>query len=222
MRRSTCRFPATYDTPSDAGTLEPIPKDDLLLVNKLPAWIARAKTGTGAGPAVSFSYFSRGLNLGYLDMEEWTDLTVRAWIETKNATEYQRVLSKDRIGEKGNFVLCFDRTAWEFRVFDEKTDDWRHAAWTSTTINDGRPHHLGAVVDSREKKVSLYIDGELKAQTDWTAATLDDSDKTNLVVGADSRGAGMGHVFHGNIADVRIFHRALSGEEIRALCEQKR
>ena len=212
-------FPGELDdTPSDAGILEPIPKDGLLLVTEHPAWIARAKDGS----AVSFGYFSRGLNLGYLDMEQWTDLTVTAWIETEDTTEYMRVLSKDRIGEKGNFVLCFNRNAWEFRVFDDRIDDWRHAAWASTTINDGRRHHLAAVVDSRGKKITLYVDSALKAQTDWTASALDDSDKTNLVVGADSRGAGIGHVFHGNIDDVRVFYRALSGEEIRALCEQNR
>ena len=209
-------FPGQVDdTPTDAGTLEPIPKDGLLSVNRHPAWSSRSKDGS----PVTFSYFSRGLNLGYLEMEQWTDLTVTAWIETQNTTEYMRVLSKDRIGEKGNFVLCFNRNAWEFRVFDDRIDDWQRAAWTSTTINDGCRHHLAAVVDSRQKKASLYVDGALEAQTDWTAATLDDSDKTNLVVGADSRGAGIGHVFHGNIDDVRVFHRALSAEQISAFCE---
>ena len=203
------------DAPGDAGILEPIPKDGLLLVNQHPAWIARA----GDNSAVSFSYLSRGLNLGYLDMEQWTDLTVTAWIETENRMEYMRVLSKDRIGEKGNFVLCFNRNAWEFRVFDEDINDWRRVTWTSTTINDGRRHHLAAVVDSRSKKISLYVDSALQAQTEWTASTIDDSDKTNLVVGADSRGAGTGHIFHGRIDDVRVLHRALSGEEIGELSE---
>ena len=78
---------------------------------------------------------------------------------------------------------------------------------------------MAAVVDSRGKKASLYVDGALKAQTDWTASTLDDSDKTNLVVGADSRGAGIGHLFHGKIGDVRVFRCALSGKEIIALCK---
>ncbi len=203
------------DAPSDAGILEPIPKDGQLLVDDQPTWIARARDCS----AVSFGHSSRGLNLGYLDMEQWTDLTVTTWIETESTMEYMRVLSKDRIREKGNFVLCFNRKAWEFRVFDDRIDNWRHTAWTSTTINDGRRHHLAAVVDSQEKKASLYVDGALKAQTDWTAPTLDDSDKTNLVVGADSRGAGIGHLFRGKICDVRVFRRALSSKEIIALCK---
>jgi hypothetical protein len=195
---------------NDADPIEPIPKDGRLLVKEQPAWVDRA----GTGSSVAFDNLSRGLNLGYLDMDEWTDLTVTAWIETKNTTRYMRVLSKDRIGEQGNFVLCFDREAWEFRVFDEPIDNWRRAAWDSTVINDGRPHHLGAVVDSREKKVSLYVDGQLKAQSDWTAETLDDSDKTTLAVGTDSRGVGTEHMFHGKIEDVQIFHRALGSKEI--------
>ena len=203
------------DPPGEPDPLDPVPENGELSVSNTAAWNARAEGESG----ILFSPTAGGLNLGYLDMEEWRNLTVSARVETSQGIDHMRVVSKDRVGEKGNFVLSFDRSGcWEFRVFEDTAGDWRRVVWKSSEINDGKPHHLAGVVDSRRKVVLLYIDGRLEAQSAWTASTLDDSDRTSLVVGADS-GTGAGHAFRGTIGHVRIFHRALGEEEIAALCD---
>ena len=84
-------------------------------------------------------------------------------------------------------------------------------------MGNGSWHHLAGVADSDEKKVWLYVDGEQKAEAAWTAATLDDSDKADLVVGADSGEKRFGQGFRGMIHDARLFPRPLKPGEIAAL-----
>lgn len=193
--------------------LEPVPPGGTLEVSDHPRWTERAK----GRAAIEFDRSAAGLALGLLPMDDWTGLTVRARVATTRKGASMRVVSKDRIGQPGNFVLSYDGSAWEFRVFDDKKDAWSRARWESTAINDGRPHHLAGVADSRQGKVLLYADGALRAEGRWTATTLDDSDKTWLAVGTDSREVGGGRVFDGTIAEVRLDRRALSADEIRRM-----
>ena len=86
---------------------------------------------------------------------------------------------------------------------------WRRqqaATWRSNgdSISDGEWHHLSGVVDSKKSKVLLIIDGVVKAESPWTADTLDDSDGCDIVVGADSGEKKFGDPFQGVIYDVRI------------------
>jgi hypothetical protein len=153
-------------------------------------------------------------------MEDWTDLTVSAWINTTEKTTQMRVVSKDRIGTPGNFMLLYRGGAWIMQAWDDQAGQWCAASWRSASINDGCWHSLVGVVDSRQAKVLLYVDGELKAEAPWTARTLDDSDKTDLVVGADSGEEQFGHTFQGMIHDVHLYPRVRSLEQIKALGER--
>ena len=103
------------------------------------------------------------------------------------------------------------------QVWDDQARAWRAATWRNVSVNDGQWHHLAGVVDSRQAKVLLYVDGERKAEAPWTAKTLDDSDKTDLAVGADSGEKQFGHTFQGMIHDVHLYPRALSLEQIKAM-----
>ena len=49
------------------------------------------------------------------------------------------------------------------------------------------------------------------------AKTLDDSDGTDLVVGADSGEQKFGHTFRGLIHDVHLYSRAFSQTQVRAI-----
>ncbi|MFT5468930.1 MAG: hypothetical protein ACI8UO_004043 [Verrucomicrobiales bacterium] len=115
-----------------------------------------------------------------------------------------RVISKDRIGTPGALIL--QRTTpgnWVFQVWDDVAKKWALASWQGD-LSDGEWHQLVGVVDPARKKVQLYVDGELRAEAAWSAATLDDSDKADLVIGADSGEAKFGQTFHGSIRSVRF------------------
>ena len=105
------------------------------------------------------------------------------------------------------------------QAWDDRAGAWCAASWRSASINDGEWHRLVGVVDSRQAKVLLYVDGDLKAEAPWTANTLDDSDKTDLAVGADSGEEQFGHTFQGMIHGVHLYPRALSQEQIKAIAD---
>ncbi len=166
----------------------------------------------GDGKSAKFDGRHR-IRVGEIDMKTWTALTVAAWIKTTRNDPNMRVISKDDIGTPGNFVLLQKSPeTWEFRVWDSTAKRWAAATWRGN-LSDGKWHHLCAVADSAQKRVSLFADGELRGQADWNAIALDDSDETALTVGADSGDGRFGHAFRGLIHDVRIWPRALDAKE---------
>ncbi len=171
------------------------------------------------GLAMKFDGQQR-VRIGRIDMEDWTDLTVSAWINTTNNSPNMRIVSKDDLGEPGNFVLLHTGPGvWLMRAWDDRAKKWQAATWRSNGLSNGRWHHLAGVVDSRAGKIRLFVNGELKAEAPWTADTLDDSDKTDLVVGADSGKKSFGHTFTGMIRDVQVYPRALKVNQFGATDE---
>lgn len=188
-------------------------------IDSKPELVAESPAGTGH--SAKFDATQR-VRVGPVDMEDWTDLTVSAWINTTEKTTTMRVACKDRVGTPGNFMLLYRGGAWTMQAWDDHAEAWSTASSRSAAINDGRWHSLVGVVDSGQAKVLLYVDGELKAEAPWTAETLDDSDKTDLAVGADSGEEQFGHTFQGMIHDVHLYPHALSLEQIKALCQATR
>jgi hypothetical protein len=158
------------------------------------------------------------LRVGPIDMEDWTDITVAAWIATSSNTPQMRIMSKDRVGEPGLFQFLHRNIGeWGFQVWDDNANSWRAVTVRSDEVSNGQWHHLAGVVDSKRGKVLLYINGEQKAEAPWTAKTLDDSDHTDLVIGAGSGEKKFAHTFQGSIHDPHVYPRALSPGEIAIL-----
>jgi hypothetical protein len=179
-----------------------------------------ALVGDVSDPAKSAARFdgNQRLRVGPVNMEDWTDLTISAWIDTKQQSAGMRVVSKDKVGTPGNFMLWSDlKSSWTMQAWDDKAKRWQTAAWHSHDISDGHWHLRTGVVDSKDKKVLLFVDGQQKAEAAWTATSLDDSDRTDLVVGADSGDRQSGHGFVGMIHDVHLYPRALTPDQIKAL-----
>jgi len=165
---------------------------------------------------------SQRLWVGPVEMEDWTDLTVSIWIQTTHNDPGMRVVCKDHIGEPGCFMLHQPNPGvWLMQAWDDRAAKWQTATWRSDVPSDGQWHHLVGMVNSRTKKVTLLVDGEQKAEAPWTAETLDDSDETDLVVGADSGRKKFGQTFRGKLRDLRIVSRALNADEVRELTKGK-
>lgn len=161
------------------------------------------------------------IRVGPIEMDDWSAITVSAWIQTTRNDPDMRVISKDEIGTPGNFVLLQESPGvWVFRVWDSSANTWARATWRGD-LSNGEWRHLCGVADAKQKKALLFVDGELRGQADWNAETLDDSDETDLVVGADSGKRRFGHAFRGEIRDPRVLPRALSAEEVRQLMKAR-
>lgn len=189
-------------------------------IDNKPRLIAEGPGGT-AGQSMEFDGSQR-LRVGSIDMDDWTDLTVCAWIATKNNTPQMRIISKDRVGKPGLFQFLHRNIGeWGFQAWDDKANTWRAATVRSDAVSDGQWHHLAGVVDSKRGNVLLYIDGEQTAEAPWTAKTLDDSEHTDLVIGAGSGEKTFGHTFRGSIHDPQVYPRALSPSEIANLWKRR-
>ncbi|MFT5322247.1 MAG: hypothetical protein ACI8P0_000082 [Planctomycetaceae bacterium] len=186
--------------------------------NKIDHKPTLAKGDSGTEQSAAKFDGNQQLHVGPIDMEDWTNLTVSAWINTSKQTFGMRVVSKDKVGTPGNFMLWHDlKESWTMQAWDDKAKRWQTASWHSHSVSDGHWYLLTGVVDSKRRKVLLFVDGLQKAGAAWTAASLDDSDGTDLVVGADSGDQKFGHGFVGMIHDVHLYPRALTPHQIRKL-----
>lgn len=77
-------------------------------------------------------------------------------------------------------------------------------------LDDGNWHHLA--VGRRGARYSVYVDGELGAETDIPAGAL--TEDSPLYIGA---GEGKAGFFTGLVDDLRLYDRALTAEETRAV-----
>ena len=159
------------------------------------------------------------MRIGAIDMTDWTGLTFAARIKTDRNDPSMRIISKDRLGSPGNFILQKRTTnLWEIKVWDASAKKWAIAMWEAN-LSDDKWHHLCGVADAKRHKLLFYVDGEPRAQAAWNAASLDDSDQTELVIGADSGEKRFGQTFRGSIRDVLILARPLSDVEIKEVAE---
>ena len=74
--------------------------------------------------------------------------------------------------------------------------------------------HMTAVCD-RDTKLTVYVDGLIVNSVDPTSKSGGISSEANLIIGAIESG----QYFSGKIDDVRIYNRALSEAEVKALYE---
>ena len=103
------------------------------------------------------------------------------------------------------------------------TAAYAFVAETSSTITqvqgnvnlaNGAWRHMTAVCD-RDTKLTVYVDGWIVDSVDPTSKSGGISSEANLIIGAIESG----QYFSGKIDDVRIYNRALSEAEVKALYE---
>ena len=148
---------------------------------------------------------------------EIQDFTLSAWVQG-TPSPYGPILSKG---------LYRDATQWYFRLDKRKPDDPRHIRvnFHSRTIANAKMdvssiqeqfdaswHQLVAVASGT--KLTLHIDGVVDTQS--TFLRVADSD-TNLLIGMLT--SEPHQYFNGAVDDVRIYNRALSETEVKALYE---
>ena len=164
------------------------------------------------GGAYSFDGNGDGINVGDIEMDNWNNLYISAWIKTSDTSNTQRIIGKDQVGVQGNFLFWFQGGSWKFQA--NTGSGWALAAYSSTAPNDGQWHHFIGMVDEVNNEISLYIDGVKVASNTWTQNTLDDSQNEEIVIGADSDVGSYEHVFNGQIDEIRIYDRAMNNGEI--------
>jgi hypothetical protein len=119
-----------------------------------------------------------------------------------------------------NFLNLQLRKSKQSVIFYTQIDNGnigRYLESSSNTITVGNPHHI--VVSKKGEEASLYIDDVLIQKTSPIKTHLLGD---HLSVGYTNRGAPSGptpplNEYNGRIDDIRIYNRALSAEEVKAL-----
>jgi len=136
------------------------------------------------------------------------DLTLTAWVSPGGipaAGGYYAVAGRGWLGNVTGFGLLMSSAGTA--TFQTRVTATAASAAAPFPF-DGRWHHLAGVRDGNETR--LYIDGVLAASTTQVLASLYNATDC-FTVGQTSSGA---YGFNGNIAEVQLWGRALSGTEI--------
>ncbi|MFN0126711.1 MAG: family 16 glycoside hydrolase [Verrucomicrobiales bacterium] len=136
-------------------------------------------------------------------------VTISAWIRVESFTNpWQAIVTKGdrawrlhRANEtKSVGFACSDLSREQVGDLDGNQD-----------VADGQWHHVAGVLDGT--KTSIFVDGALDASAD-SSPSISVNDYS-VLIGANAQVTG--RLFHGLIDDVRIYDRALSVDELRAL-----
>ena len=118
-------------------------------------------------------------------------------------------------GSNVTYQLEFGRTANEFSWLNNSA---AIASVSSVALSDNNWHHVTAVRSGSLSAwtISWYLDGVF----DESDVTTGNSDATNGKLSIGRPGEYNGQYFKGQIADARIYNRALSPNEIRTLAQR--
>ena len=146
-----------------------------------------------------------------------SSFTVAAWVKpTSLGTLNATAVSQDG-SRKSGFYLGYRVLGgsgyWSFSLPDADTDtaSWTHAHSVDPVALDGEWHHLAGVYDAAARKIRLYVDGGLQAETEfttpWNAGGV-------FQIGQSLY---LGHAadpWPGGVDDVQVFTGVLTADEI--------
>lgn len=144
-----------------------------------------------------------------------TAFTVALWINPAGGDADQTFLNKEGEYEIGRaaggalqVALANDSPGWSWidTGFELPSKKWTHVAWTYSAA---------------DKKIKVYANGKEVHASDAEGEVADNySEHDQLWIGARSKEDGCEH-FAGQIADVRLYKRALAADAVKALCGVK-
>ena len=172
------------------------------------------------GPCLSFDGVddyvevadSESLNFG-----DSTDFTLELWVKTSRENDWQMLIDKryQRAPYEGYSLLIRNGNQLQFIIRDKAGNDVSCQRDFSNYLN-WYWHYIVGVAD-RDGKASVYVDGELFAEADMSRVGNIDNPLNLLIANAyeaddKPQSPARGPEF---IDEVRIYNKALSGEEIK-------
>ncbi len=138
-----------------------------------------------------------------------SNFTLSAWVSRASSTSTSIIMGK-RVYPPG-YLLYFAGTSLGVQVNDASPIGYTLGSFAE--INTWRL--ITVVVQRTTNQVFYYLDGALQSTTALSAATGSTDNAGNFGISAD--GADTVNPLRGKIDDVRIYNRALSAAEVRAL-----
>ncbi|MFE6056302.1 LamG-like jellyroll fold domain-containing protein [Kitasatospora sp. NPDC056446] len=167
------------------------------------------------------------------------DFSVSTWVKLPAPTPGDTTpkMAVTQIGQHNNEFSLYYSPYWGRWIFgrykeDTSTDTlvrtWQDACTAGTQINGvpcftgttGEWTHLLGVSDTAAKKLRLYINGFLVGEADYTQ-NAPWANPGPIQIGAVNREGVNGEFFGGDIDDVRIYDRVVTGPEATAMVQQR-
>ncbi|MFE4516879.1 LamG-like jellyroll fold domain-containing protein [Kitasatospora sp. NPDC056783] len=167
------------------------------------------------------------------------DFSVSAWVKLPAPTPGDTTpkMAVTQIGQHNNEFSLYYSPYWGRWIFGRYKEDtatdtlvrtWQDACTPGSQLNGvpcfagttGEWTHLLGVSDTAARKLRLYINGFLVGESDYTQ----NSPWANpgpLQIGAVNREGVNGEFFGGDIDDVRVYDRVVSGPEAGAMVRQR-
>jgi hypothetical protein len=140
-------------------------------------------------------------------------ITITGWINTTQSfSSFKGILSKGTPNGYEDFIV-FGGSTNKLGLYVVTNLGNTGNNYATTTINDGTWHHFACQWDSVSNEAKIYINGSLENTTARTGSTLKNTD-SRMAIGAYSDNS---NHFKGNLANVAIWNRALSSDEINAV-----
>jgi hypothetical protein len=140
--------------------------------------------------------------------------TVMAWVKNNtSSTVTQPILSKNASSDApGAFQL---RNDWNTNKpqFYITNSNWSLDSNVSgtTTIRDGKWHHVAGIRNEDTNQVYIYVDGRLEGTATDNLADTDISSDKPVIIGGESNG---GTYWPGGIDDVKLYNYARTAKQI--------
>ncbi|MCF7812843.1 LamG domain-containing protein, partial [Candidatus Gracilibacteria bacterium] len=146
-------------------------------------------------------------------------MTWSAWVKTDGTDHYAYILSSGGQTSSRGLHLDLDPTEKPRCTYHSSSGGINIVGTTAVTI--GEWTHLSCVYDSTSQQLKLYINETLNQTGNFSSSSYSDSN-TNLTFGTPNNNEGNAqYAWEGNIADVRIYDRALTASEISDLTDGK-
>ena len=185
----------------------------------LLGWLACATAQSAAGSALRFDGVDDYVEVADDPVLDAYPLTITAWVKTLRTTNvYEGIVSKYQAGSGNGYSLHLYNGrlyAWYFRNGANRiyTVD---PGLDGGAIADGHWHHVAFVVSPTGG--SLYVDGNLRVAQPWTGTPGATTSAEPLLIGRYSVASlPFTGSFLGQIDDVTLWNRALTGSEVNYL-----
>ncbi|MEU3567370.1 LamG-like jellyroll fold domain-containing protein [Kitasatospora sp. NPDC036755] len=167
------------------------------------------------------------------------DFSVSAWVKLPAPTPGDTTpkMAVTQIGQHNNEFSLYYSPYWGRWIFGRYKEDssadtlvrtWQDACTAGSQINGvpcftgttGEWTHLLGVSDTAAKKLRFYINGFLVGQSDYTQ-NAPWANPGPIQIGAVNREGVNGEFFGGDIDDVRLYDRVVTGPEAGAMVQQR-
>ena len=147
-------------------------------------------------------------------------VTMAAWVKMNSADQDQKV-GGNQDGVAGGYKMSVYGTRVEFEVRDTSNNPWlNRSVGGGTVMTMGVWYHLTGVYNTSTNTIRTYVNGILDRELTGVPANSLGSTAGNFRMGREPWNVGGNtRYFNGMINDVRVYSRALSDQEIKALAD---